>query len=72
MQLSGSAQVNSSRRRNTVGVVRLVRGAGRGRARYVPEVLAVRRWVARGEALAAAVEQISAINVELLARRELR
>jgi hypothetical protein len=38
----------------------------------VPEVLAVRRWVARGEALAAAVEQISAINVELLARRELR
>jgi hypothetical protein len=48
--------------------------AGRGRARYVPETLvaAVRGWLTRGERVAAAIEQISAINAELLARRELR
>jgi hypothetical protein len=48
--------------------------AGRGRARYVPEALvaAVRRWLTRGEQVTVAIEQISAINAELLARRELR
>jgi hypothetical protein len=48
--------------------------AGRGRARYVPDALvaAVRGWLARGEQVAVAIEQISAINAELLARRELR
>jgi hypothetical protein len=48
--------------------------AGRGRARYVPEALvaAVRGWLTRGEQLAVAIEQICAINAELLARRELR
>jgi hypothetical protein len=48
--------------------------AGRGMARYVPDALvaAVSGWLARGEQLSVAVEQISAINAELLARRELR
>ena len=48
--------------------------AGRGRARYVPDglVAAVRAWLARGEQVAAVVAEISAINAELLARRELR
>ena len=49
------------------------RPAGRGRARYVPAVLveAVRRYVQRGEAAEAVLAEISAINAELLARREL-
>ena len=49
------------------------RAAGRGRARYVPAALveAVRRYVQRGEAAEAVLAEISAINAELLARREL-
>ena len=48
--------------------------AGRGRARYVPGplVAAVRAWLARGDQMRVAVAEISAINAELLARRELR
>ena len=47
------------------------RPAGRGRTRYVPAALAgvVRRHLRRGEQVQA---EISAINAELLARRELR
>src|SRR6478609_4346566 len=47
---------------------------GRGRARYVPAglVAAVRARLARGEQVAAVVAEISAINAELLTRRELR
>jgi len=50
------------------------RPAGRGRARYVPAGLAqmVRRYLSRGELAEAALAEISAINAELLARRELR
>ena len=49
------------------------RPAGRGRARYVPAALAevVRRCLRRGEQAEAALAEISAINAELLARREL-
>jgi Family of unknown function (DUF6788) len=49
------------------------RPAGRGRARYVPTALAgvVRRYLRRGEQAEAALAEISAINAELLARREL-
>jgi hypothetical protein len=48
--------------------------AGRGRSRYVPAslVAAVRARLARGEQVEAVLAEISAINVELLARRELR
>ena len=47
--------------------------AGRGRLRYVPASLvgAVRARLVRGEQVAAVVAEISAINAELLARREL-
>src|SRR5467141_671271 len=50
------------------------RPAGRGRARYVPAALAavVRRYLQRGEHVEAVLAEISAINAELLARRELR
>src|SRR6266487_2578468 len=50
------------------------RPAGRGRARYVPAALAgvVRRYLRRGEQVQAVLAEISAINAELLARRELR
>jgi hypothetical protein len=50
------------------------RPAGRGRARYVPAALAgvVRRYLSRGEQAEAVLAEISAINAELLARRELR
>ena len=50
------------------------RPAGRGRARYVPSALAgvVRRYLRRGEQAEAVLAEISAINAELLARRELR
>ncbi len=50
------------------------RPAGRGRARYVPKSLAgvVRRYLRRGEQAGAVLAEISAINAELLARRELR
>ncbi len=50
------------------------RRAGRGRARYVPAALAgvVRRYLRRGEQAEAVLAEISAINAELLARRELR
>ncbi len=50
------------------------RPAGRGRARYVPAALAqvVRRCLRRDEQVQAALTEISAINAELLARRELR
>ena len=50
------------------------RPAGRGRARYVPAALAgvVRRYLQRGEQVEAVLAEISAINAELLARRELR
>jgi hypothetical protein len=47
--------------------------AGRGRLRYVPAslVAAVRARLVRGEQVAAVLTEISAINAELLARREL-
>jgi hypothetical protein len=47
--------------------------AGRGRSKYVPSslVAAVRARLVRGEEVEAALAQISAINAELLARREL-
>jgi hypothetical protein len=50
------------------------RPQGRGRARYVPAALAgaVRRYLRRGEQVQAVLAEISAINAELLARRELR
>ena len=50
------------------------RQAGRGRLRYVPAPLAqvVRRYLRRGEQAEAVLAEISAINAELLARRELR
>jgi hypothetical protein len=50
------------------------RTAGRGRLRYVPAglVAAVRARLARGEQVEAVLAEISAINAELLARRELR
>src|SRR6266705_3516200 len=50
------------------------RPAGRGRARYVPAALAevVRRYLRRGEQAEAALAESSAVNAELLARRELR
>jgi hypothetical protein len=49
------------------------RPGGRGRARYVPAALAdaVRRCLQRGAEVEAALAEISAINAELLARREL-
>ena len=50
------------------------RPAGRGRARYVPAALAdvVRRYLQRGAEVEAVLAEISAINAELLARRDLR
>ncbi len=50
------------------------RPAGRGRVRYVPAALAqvVRRYLSGGEQVQAVLAEISAINAELLARRELR
>ena len=50
------------------------RPAGRGRARYVPAVLAaaVRRYLQRGAEIEAVLAEISAINAALLARRDLR
>ena len=47
--------------------------AGRGRSRYVPSALVavVRAGLARGEQVEAVLAEISAINAELLARREL-
>jgi len=50
------------------------RPAGRGRARYVPAALAdaVRRCLQRGAEVEAVLAEISAVNAELLARRELR
>jgi hypothetical protein len=49
------------------------RPGGRGRARYVPAALedAVRCYLRRGAEVEAALAEISAINAELLARREL-
>jgi hypothetical protein len=49
------------------------RPAGRGRARYVPAALAdaVRRCLQRGAEVEAVLAEISAVNAELLARREL-
>ena len=49
------------------------RTAGRGRSRYVPSALVavVRAGLARGEQVEAVLAEISAINAELLARREL-
>jgi hypothetical protein len=49
------------------------RAGGRGRLKYVPAGLAevVRRYLQRGEAVEAVLAEISAINAELLARREL-
>ena len=51
----------------------LPRPGGRGRARYVPAALAqvVRRYLGQGEQAQAVLAEISAINAELLARREL-
>ena len=50
------------------------RTAGRGRLRYVPASLAqmVGSYLRRGEHVEAVLAEISAINAELLARRELR
>lgn len=50
-----------------------VKTAGRARLRYVPAnlVAVVRARLARGEQAGAVLGQISAINAELLARREL-
>ena len=47
--------------------------AGRGRLRYVPAALTgvVRRYLRNGEQIVKALAEISAINAELLARREL-
>lgn len=47
--------------------------AGRGRAKYVPAglIAAVRARLARGEQIETVLAEISAINAELLARREL-
>jgi hypothetical protein len=49
------------------------RPAGRGRARYVPSALAgaVRRCLRLGTEAEAVLAEISAVNAELLARREL-
>ena len=49
------------------------RPAGRGRARYVPAALTdpVRRFLRRGTEVEAVLAEISAVNAELLARREL-
>jgi hypothetical protein len=49
------------------------RTAGRGRSRYVPSnlVAVVRAGLARGAQVEAVLVEISAINAELLARREL-
>jgi hypothetical protein len=49
------------------------RPAGRGRDRYVPAALAeaVRRFLRRGTEVEAVLAEISAVNAELLARREL-
>ena len=49
------------------------RAAGRGRARYVPAALveAVRGYLRAGSGAEAVLAEISAINAELLARREL-
>jgi hypothetical protein len=46
---------------------------GRGRARYVPAALAdvARRYLQRGAEVEAVLAEISAINAELLGRREL-
>ncbi len=48
--------------------------AGRGRSKYVPSnlVAVVRAGLARGEQVEAVLREVSAINAELLARRELR
>ena len=48
--------------------------AARGRLRYVPASLAgvVRRYLRNGEEIEQLLAEISAINAELLARRELR
>ena len=47
--------------------------AGRGRSKYVPSGLVevVRRYLQRGEVVEQVLAEISAINAELLARREL-
>lgn len=49
------------------------RPGGRGRSKYVPAslVATVRARLARGEQVETALAEISAINAELLARREL-
>ncbi|HEY4006897.1 MAG TPA: DUF6788 family protein [Pseudonocardia sp.] len=49
------------------------RAAGRGRSKYVPSGLVevVRRYLQRGNEAEAVLAEISAINTELLARREL-
>jgi hypothetical protein len=49
------------------------RATGRARSRYVPSALvaAVRAGLARGEQVETVLAEISAINTELLARREL-
>jgi hypothetical protein len=50
------------------------RPQGRGRGRYVPGAVVevVRRYLERGEQVETVLAEISAINAELLARRELR
>jgi hypothetical protein len=49
------------------------RPRGRGQAKYVPSAITevVRRYLQRGEQVEAVLAEISAINAELLARREL-
>jgi hypothetical protein len=50
-----------------------LRPAGRGRARYVPAALAgvARRYLRHGGEVEGVLAEISAVNAELLARREL-
>ena len=63
------------RRRRAARPVLLLQpaAAGRGRLRYVPAPVAgvVRRYLRRGAEVNAVLAEISAINAELLARREL-
>ena len=63
------------RRRGAARPVLLLCAAGRwaGRSKYVPSGLVevVRRYLQRGNEIGAVLAEISAINAELLARREL-
>ena len=72
---AGAARPAAGAPRGAARPVCLLRPAtrGRGPARYVPAGLVetVRRYLRRGEQVEAVLAEISAINAELLARREL-